>query len=404
MYFDGIVSEIREMTDGDTGIIACVVIFRKDPDNGLEVLLTKRKSHPYKGEWSIPGGHVEKYETVEDAARREVEEETGLRISRLHLLDPWNPGYPEFGHNKSGATFWAVVKPTADVRPSSDAEDAKWVPVHSIPKMPFQDNARIHHAVLHAFGPHKTIESIFPSGSLLTEDKVDDQIDELLKARTDTESGLFIVFEGVDGVGKTTQTGKLVDWLESNKYSVETTKWNSSKLLADTIKKAKKKKLLTPIMYSILHAADMIVRYENELVPALENNGIVVTDRYVYTSYVRDKLRGIDTKLLDYVYDGMRKPDIVFYCVAPVRLAFERIMKEKGVPSYYAAGMDLGYSKSAEESAVKYAHACDLEYKTLMKKVPNVHTLDMNRSEDEIFSEVKKVLAEKFGIGRFKKY
>ena len=395
--------ELREMTSDDTGVLACVVIFRETKENGIEVLIEKRGSAPFKGWWSVPGGHVEKYESVEAAAKREVQEETGIVLGKIHLLDPWNPGYPEFGHNKAGATFWAKVDANTQFRAGSDAAELKWCQIGKLPRMAFQDNARIHHAASFAFATHKTVEAIMRAPSALLEDVIDDQVNDILNTRSTPQKGLFIVFEGIDGVGKTTQTTKLVDWLDGRGYDVETTKWNSSKLLAKTIKKAKKKKLLTPVMFSILHAADMITRYEQNVVPALEDNGIVVMDRYIYTSYVRDKVRGVDTKLLDHVYAGMRKPDLIFYCTAPVRLAFERLMKDKGVPNYYAAGMDIGYSHSAEESAVKYAHECDVQYHKVFKDMPNVHVLDMNRSVDEIFEDVKKALADQFGIGKYKK-
>jgi dTMP kinase len=398
-----LVDELREMAANDTGVLAAIVIFRETPENGIEVLITKRGSSPFKGWWALPGGHVEENETVEDGARREAAEETGLKLKKIHMLKPWNPGYPQFGHNKSGATFWAKVKPTALARAGSDAAEIEWCPIGKLPRMAFQDNARIHHAASFAFSAHKTVEAIIQSPASLTEDVIDDQVNDILKSRSQTKKGLFIVFEGIDGVGKTTQTGKLVDWLDDRGYDVKTTKWNSSKLLSKTIKKAKKKKVLTPVMFSILHAADMIVRYEQDVVPALEDNGIVVMDRYIYTSYVRDKVRGVDTKLLNYVYEGMRHPDLIFYCTAPVRLAFERLVGTKGVPSYYAAGMDIGFSHSAEESAVKYAHACDVEYKKVFKDVPNVHVLDMNRSIEEIFEDVKTTLANEFGIGKYKK-
>jgi len=404
LAFQRIVDELREMAAGDTGVLTAIVVFRETGANGIEVLITKRKAAPFKGWWALPGGHVEEHETVEDGARREAEEETGLKLKNLHMLKPWNPGYPQFGHNKDGVTFWAKVKPSAVARSGSDAADVHWCPIGKLPRMAFQDNARIHHAASFAFATHKTVEAIMKvPAALLNEDVIDDQVNDILNARSSSKKGLFIVFEGIDGVGKTTQTAKLVDWLDERGYDVDTTKWNSSKLLAKTIKKAKKKKLLTPVMYSILHAADMITRYEQDVVPALENNGIIVMDRYIYTSYVRDKVRGVDTKLLNYIYAGMREPDLIFYCRAPVRLAFERLMKDKGVPNYYAAGMDIGYSHSAEESAVKYAHECDVQYQKVFKDMSNVHLLDMNRSIEEIFEDVKKTLADHFGIGKYKR-
>jgi 8-oxo-dGTP diphosphatase len=59
-----------------------VVVFRNE-----EVLLVKRKRAPYKGQWSIPGGKQELGETVTQAARRELMEETGVEVNELTLID-----------------------------------------------------------------------------------------------------------------------------------------------------------------------------------------------------------------------------------------------------------------------------------------------------------------------------
>ena len=64
-------------------------------------------------------------------------------------------------------------------------------------------------------------------------------------------------------VHNSTQTELLVKWLEKNEYSVVTTKWTDSKMLSDTIKKAKDKRKLTPLLFSLLHAADLIARYDD---------------------------------------------------------------------------------------------------------------------------------------------
>ncbi len=50
------------------------------------ILLEKRKTNPFKNYWCLPGGHVEKYETAEKAIKREVEEETGLKVTKAKFL------------------------------------------------------------------------------------------------------------------------------------------------------------------------------------------------------------------------------------------------------------------------------------------------------------------------------
>ena len=132
------------------------------------------------------------------------------------------------------------------------------------------------------------------------------QVQEILKKnKPKNKKGLLIVIEGIDGSGKTSQTDLLVDWLKEEGYDVVTTKWNSSKVMKDSIKKAKKDRLLSPILYSLLHAADMVLRYENEILPALNENKIVICDRYIYTSMARDKARGVNIEIMNEIYKGL---------------------------------------------------------------------------------------------------
>src|SRR5208283_2639971 len=71
----------------------------------------------------------------------------------------------------------------------------------------------------------------------------------------DLPGKLFIV-EGIDGSGKSTQLSLLHKWLESKGYGVVFSEWNSSPLVKDTTKLGKKKKMLTPATFSLIHATD----------------------------------------------------------------------------------------------------------------------------------------------------
>ena len=66
---------------------------------------------------------------------------------------------------------------------------------------------------------------------------------------------LFIV-EGIDGSGKSTQLMLLHQWLKAEGYGVVFSEWNSSPLVKDTTKRGKKKQLLTPATFSLIHATD----------------------------------------------------------------------------------------------------------------------------------------------------
>lgn len=105
---------------------------------------------------------------------------------------------------------------------------------------------------------------------------------------TQPYSGKLIVVEGIDGSGKSTQIRLLERWLVSRGYSVFFTEWNSSLLVRETTRYAKKKDLLTPTTFSLLHATDFADRHQDIILPPLKAGMVVLADRYVYTAFARD--------------------------------------------------------------------------------------------------------------------
>ena len=90
------------------------------------ILLVTRSNSPFRGRLALPGGFVNRGESVEDACRREVREETGLKLNRLRLVGV----YSEPGRDPRGPTcsvaFFASVR-AATVKGGDDARDAAWV-------------------------------------------------------------------------------------------------------------------------------------------------------------------------------------------------------------------------------------------------------------------------------------
>lgn len=161
--------------------------------------------------------------------------------------------------------------------------------------------------------------------------------------------GTLIVVEGVDGSGKSTQVSLLRDWLVSTGLGVIFTEWNSSRLISETTRKAKKKNLLSPRTFSLLHAVDFADRLEQIIVPALKAGFIVLADRYVYTAFARDVARGVNKSWVRNMYGFAINPDLAFYFNVAVDTSLSRICTNRA-PKYYEAGMDLNLSSNPYES------------------------------------------------------
>jgi dTMP kinase len=162
--------------------------------------------------------------------------------------------------------------------------------------------------------------------------------------------GRLIVVEGCDGSGKSTQVYLLRRWLEGNGYPVFFTEWNSSELVKSATKKAKKHRMLTPTTFSLIHASDFADRYETLILPHLQAGHIVLADRYVYTAYARDLVRGCDESWVHNSYRFAVKPDLAFYFQAPLEVSLHRILVGRPELKYHEAGMDLGLSTDPKES------------------------------------------------------
>ncbi|MEM9084276.1 MAG: thymidylate kinase [Planctomycetota bacterium] len=165
----------------------------------------------------------------------------------------------------------------------------------------------------------------------------------------DLPGKLFIV-EGIDGSGKSTQLDLLRKWLTSQGYLVSFSEWNSSPLVKSTTSQGKRGRQLSPMTFSLIHAADFADRLERTSLPPLRAGAIVLADRYVYTAFARDVARGIAPDFVREVYRFAPKPTEAFYFRVPLREALSRILSGRPELKYYEAGMDLGLSDDPYKS------------------------------------------------------
>jgi len=162
--------------------------------------------------------------------------------------------------------------------------------------------------------------------------------------------GRLIVVEGIDGSGKSTQLSLLHKWLESKGYGVVFSEWNSSPLVKDTTKHGKRKKLLTPATFSLIHSTDFADRTERGILPLLKAGAVVLCDRYVYTAFARDVARGMDRDWVRELYGFAVKPAIAFYFRVPLETAIHRLLDGRDGFKFYEAGMDLNLADDSVES------------------------------------------------------
>ncbi len=177
--------------------------------------------------------------------------------------------------------------------------------------------------------------------------------------------GKLIIVEGIDGSGKSTQIALLRKWLESQGFSVFFTEWNSSELVKETTKEGKKKNILTPTTFSLLHATDFADRLNYQIVPPLKAGMIVLADRYAYTAFARDVVRGVHPQWVRNLYSFAIKPDISFYFDVPINIACDRILSNRTQIKFHEAGMDLGFSADIKDSFRIFQSKILEEYKKM---------------------------------------
>jgi len=206
--------------------------------------------------------------------------------------------------------------------------------------------------------------------------------------------GLLVVIEGTDGTGKATQINMLKHYIENLSYGCMVSQWRASRLIGNVINDAKERNLLNATTFSLLYAADFADRLENVIIPALKAGFVVILNRYTYTAFVRDTVRGHDINWVKKLYEYAPKADLTFYLEMPVDDLLKRIIGTTGL-DFYESGRDIGLSTDVYKSFKIYQTKCIEEYNK-MKKEYDFITIDGTRSVEEIHksiaAEVKKVL------------
>ena len=188
------------------------------------------------------------------------------------------------------------------------------------------------------------------------------------KHADDAVPGCLIAVEGLDGSGKSTQISLLRRWMELENLRVFFTEWNSSSIVRRATRRGKKEQTLTPTTFSLIHTTDFADRYERQILPLLKAGYIVLADRYIYTAFVRDVVRGCDPNWIEKLYSFARHPDITLFFDAPLNIALDRILSGRPQLKYHEAGMDMGLSDDIEESFCQFQKMIYNEYQRAMER------------------------------------
>jgi dTMP kinase len=181
-------------------------------------------------------------------------------------------------------------------------------------------------------------------------------------------AGRLFIVEGIDGSGKSTQLTLLAQWLRSEGYPVVFSEWNSSPIVRATTSRGKKRNLLTPLTFSLIHATDFSDRVEREIIPSLKAGAIVLADRYVYTAFARDVVRGVDATWVRSLYRFAPVPTRAFYFRVPLEVALRRILAGRPKLKWYEAGMDMGLHPDIQESYRRFQGRILESYESLIQE------------------------------------
>lgn len=191
--------------------------------------------------------------------------------------------------------------------------------------------------------------------------------------------GKFIVIEGIDGSGKSTQAKKLYQWIKEHKKKVHLTSEPTSYLIGGLIRSQLIKDWKSSLeCLQLLFAADRAYHLEKEIIPLLKKGYMVISDRYFLSTIAYGLLEIEDLNWLLEINRRFLLPDLTFILDLPSEEAIKRMKNERFF-------VNLFEEKKKLEKVRK-------NYKRLVKIIPKIKLINGNLSVEEVFSQIKKDL------------
>jgi 8-oxo-dGTP diphosphatase len=118
-------------------------------DDQLKILLIKRKFEPFKESYALPGGFVHVQESLIDAVKRELQEETGVEHAGLYQVATYGDVKRDPRGRIISTAFLALIAPTSELKAQTDALDARWFSIDTLPQLAFDHATIIADALKH---------------------------------------------------------------------------------------------------------------------------------------------------------------------------------------------------------------------------------------------------------------
>ena len=202
--------------------------------------------------------------------------------------------------------------------------------------------------------------------------------------------GLLIVVEGVPRAGKSTLVGRLVEALGGPKGPPLVLDWNSHPEVQPITKAMKDRRALTPHLFHLTHLLDFAARYEEDVRPALDAGRVVVADRYLYTSLVRDGLRGVPGSVVAAHARYFAEPHVAALLDPSPSTVMARYDGDPTKFGHYGCGLDLFPGVTHRVGFARYVEAQRRAYRT----VAAAHGMDTYEDGDAAFHAIVRRVAQ----------
>ncbi len=192
------------------------------------------------------------------------------------------------------------------------------------------------------------------------------------------EKGAFIVFEGIDGSGKTTQAKLLQEELKRNGFGVLLTKEPTDGPIGQIIRRGLRGELnFSMKTIQLLFTADRSYHLETTILPALREGKVVISDRYFYSTIAYGMLE-LEKEWLKKINSGFLEPDMVFLIDIDPETSLERLSTSRKAKEKFE---DLEKLRKVREN-----------YLEISKEYKNFYVVNGNRNAEEIHRDILKIV------------